>query len=128
MNPYATSPWNPAPADEDLVEQARPGYGIPSQDPRPAAQFPLKPEEAQREANSVLVGGGAIVGAAAGAIIGVAMAGPVGVVVGVALGGVAGALGGAAAGTMVKPEAPALRAPTRSLYSSRHAEKRRDRV
>lgn len=104
MNPSATSPWKPAPADEDLVEQARPGYGIPSQDPRPAAQFPLKPEEARREANSVLVGGGAIVGAAAGAAIGVAMAGPVGVVVGVALGGIAGALGGEAAGTRVKPE------------------------
>lgn len=97
MNPSATSPWNPAPADEDLVEQARPGYGIPSQDPRPAAQFPLKPEEAQREANSVLVGGGVIAGAAAGAAIGVAMAGAVGVVVGVALGGVAGALGAAIA-------------------------------
>jgi hypothetical protein len=94
MNPSATSPWNRTPADEDLVEQARPGYGVPSQDPRPAAQFPLKPNESQREANSVLVGGVAIVGAAAGAAIGVAMGGPVGVVVGAALGGVAGALGG----------------------------------
>jgi len=96
MNPSAIS--NPVPADENLVEQARPGYGVASQDPRPAAQFPLKPNEAKREANSVLVGGGAIVGAAAGAAIGVAMAGPVGVLVGVALGAVAGALGGEAAG------------------------------
>jgi hypothetical protein len=107
----ATSPSNPAPADEDLVEQARPGYGIPSQDPRPAAQFPLAPEEARREANSVLVGGGAIVGAAAGAAIGVALAGPVGIVAGVALGGIAGALGGEVAGTRVKLEVGA--APTR---------------
>jgi hypothetical protein len=104
MSPSATPPSNPEPADKDLAEQARPGYGIPSQDPRPAAQIPLEPEEAEREANSVLMGGGVLVGAAAGAAIGVAVAGPVGVVVGGALGGVAGALGGAAAGTVVKPD------------------------
>src|SRR5437899_12257415 len=98
MNPSATSPWNPAPADEDLVEQARPRYGILSQDPRPAAQLPLKPEEAQREANSVLVGGGVIVGAAAGAAIGVAMAGTGGVEVGVAVWGIGGAQGGGGCG------------------------------
>lgn len=102
MNPSATPPSKLLPADEDLAVQARPGYGVPSQDPRPSAQFPLEPEEEQREANSVLVGGGVMVGAAAGATIGVAVAGPVGVVVGGALGGVAGALGAAAAGTMVK--------------------------
>lgn len=104
MNPSATPPSNPRPADKDLAEQARPGYGIPSQDPRPAAQIPLEPEEAAREADSALVGGGVMVGAAAGATIGVAVAGPVGVVVGGALGGVAGALGGAAAGAVVNPE------------------------
>ena len=103
MAPSATPSSNLLLADEDLFEQARPGYGIPSQDPRPAAQFPLEPREAQREANSVLVGGGVLVGAAAGAFIGVAVAGPVGVVVGGALGGVAGALAAAAVGTMVKP-------------------------
>jgi non-heme chloroperoxidase len=117
MNPFATSPWNPAPADEDLVEQARPGHGIPSQDPSPAAQFSLAPEEAQREANSVLVGGVAIVGAAMGAAIGFAMAGPVGVVPGVALGGVAGALGGEAAGTRVKLEICAARTRPGTLTS-----------
>lgn len=87
-------------ADKDLAEQARPGYGIPSQDPRPAAQIPLDPQEAEREAHSVVVGGGVMVGAATGAAVGVAVAGPVGVVVGGAVGGVVGALGGAAVGTM----------------------------
>ena len=91
-----------APVDVDMAEQARPGYGIPSQDPRPGAQYPLTPEEAEREARSVVVGGGAIAGAATGAAIGTAVAGPVGVVVGGTLGLVAGALGGAAAGTMIE--------------------------
>jgi hypothetical protein len=92
------------PDDDDLEEQARPGHGIPSQDPNPAAQSPLKPEEAEREAESVLAGGGMMVGAATGAAIGAAVAGPVGVVVGGTVGAVAGALGGAAAGTMLSPE------------------------
>ena len=105
MNPSTTQLPNTAAADEDLAEQARPGYGIPSQDPRPAAQIALEPEEAEREARSVLVGGGVVAGAARGAAVGVAVAGPVGVVVGATLGAVAGALGGAAAGAMVKPEA-----------------------
>ena len=103
MDSSTTLPSTTAPVDEDLAEQARPGYGIPSQDPRPAAQMPLEPEEAEREANSVLIAGGAMTGAATGAAIGVAVAGPVGVVVGGTLGAVAGALGGAAAGTMVHP-------------------------
>jgi len=105
MNPSATPPTNTRPADEDLAEQARPGHGIPSQDPSPAAQVPLEPEEAEREARSVLMGGGVIAGAATGATIGVVVAGPVGVMVGGTLGAVAGALGGAAAGTMMNPEA-----------------------
>ncbi|EER62301.1 conserved hypothetical protein [Acidovorax delafieldii 2AN] len=37
MNPSVTAPANPAPADQDLAEQARPGHGIPSQDPDPPA-------------------------------------------------------------------------------------------
>lgn len=98
MNSSATLPSDTANRDEDLAEQARPGHGVPSQDPNPAAQLPLQPEEAEREANSVLTGGGMVGGAAIGASIGVAVAGPVGVVVGGALGAVAGALGGAAAG------------------------------
>ncbi len=104
MNPLITPPPNTAVADEDLAEQARPGHGIPSQDPDPAAQLALAPEEAQREANSVLMGGGVVVGMATGAAIGVAVAGPVGVVVGATLGAVAGALGGAAAGATASSE------------------------
>lgn len=103
MNSPAKPPSNPAPADPDLAEQARPGHGVPSQDPNPAAQVPLKPEEAEREAKSTLMGGGVLAGAATGAVIGTAVAGPVGVVVGGAAGAVAGALGGAAAGGMVSP-------------------------
>lgn len=101
-----TSPSPTATVDEDLAEQARPGHGIPSQDPDPAAQLPLEPGEAEREANSVLMGGGVMAGAAAGAGIGVMVAGPVGVLVGGTLGAVAGALGGAAAGAMTNPDVP----------------------
>lgn len=90
-------PANPRP-DEDLTDQARPGHGVPSQDPNPAAQFALEPLEAEREGHSVLMAGGLIAGMAAGAVIGVSIAGPVGVVVGASMGAVAGALGGAAAG------------------------------
>lgn len=96
-----------APADADLAEQARPGHGIPSQDSSLAAQFPLTPEEAEREANSVMTGGGMVGGAAIGAGIGVAVGGPVGLVVGGTMGAVAGALGGAVAGSMANTEAPA---------------------
>ena len=105
MNPSATPPSTTAAVDEDLAEQARPGHGVPSQDPDPAAQRPLQPEEAEREAKSVLMGGGLVAGAATGATLGVAVAGPLGVLVGGALGAVAGALGGAAAGGLVNLEA-----------------------
>jgi len=105
MNRSATPSSNTALADEDLAEQARPGFGIPSQDPRPAAQSPLEPEESEREAKSVVVGGGVMAGAATGAAVGTVVAGPLGVVIGGALGAVAGALAGAAAGTLVSPEA-----------------------
>lgn len=104
MNPLINPPSSTAPADEDLAEQALPGHGIPSQDPNLAAQIALEPEEVEREAQSVLMGGGMVAGAATGATIGVMVAGPVGVVVGATLGAVAGALGGAAAGAMANPE------------------------
>jgi non-heme chloroperoxidase len=97
VNPIPNPSPTSSPADPDLARQARPGYGVPSQDPRPAAQVPLEPAEMMREANSVLVGGGAMAGTAAGAAIGVALGGPVGVLVGAAIGGVAGAVGTAAA-------------------------------
>ncbi len=77
MNTSTTLQPNTVPVDEDLAEQARPGHGIPSQDPDPAAQVALQPKEAEREANSVLMGGGMVAGAATGAAIGVAVAGPV---------------------------------------------------
>ncbi len=92
------------PPDADLAEQARPGHGIPSQDPSPAAQTLLEPAEAEREAGSVLTAGGAMAGAATGAAIGVVVAGPVGVVVGGTVGAVVGALGGGAAGTLLDPK------------------------
>lgn len=104
MNPIAIPPPTTRPVDDDLAEQARPGHGIPSQDPDPAAQVALQPEEAEREANSVLAGGGAMVGMATGAAIGTVVAGPVGAVVGGTLGAVAGAVGGAAAGSLVDHE------------------------
>lgn len=75
MNSSATLPSNTATRDEDLAEQARPGHGVPSQDPNPAAQIPLKPEEAEREAKSVLTGGAAVGGAAIGATVGVVVGG-----------------------------------------------------
>ena len=106
MNPPTTSPSNAVPVDQDLAEQARPGHGIPSQDPNPGAQFRLEPHEADREAKSALVGGGVVAGAAAGAALGVMVAGPVGVVLGVTLGAVAGALGGEAAGAAAAASDP----------------------
>ena len=96
-----TTPANTRPVDADLAEQAHPGHGIPSQDPTAAAQFRLEPEEAEREAKSVLMGGGVVAGMATGAAVGVVVAGPVGVVVGGTLGAVVGAFGAAAAGTLV---------------------------
>jgi pimeloyl-ACP methyl ester carboxylesterase len=104
MNPLTTPLPNTHPVDEDLVEQAHPGHGVPSQDPDPAAQTPLEPQEAVREADSALIGGGVVAGAATGAAIGAVTAGPVGVLVGASLGAVAGAMGGAAAGAAVSAE------------------------
>lgn len=101
MNASTIKPSTAAVIDEDLAEQALPGHGIPSQDPNPAAQLPLQPGEAEREVNSVLAGGGVIVGAAAGAAIGGVVGGPVGAVAGATVGAVAGALGGAVAGPLV---------------------------
>jgi len=106
MKLFPPVPPDTAPSDPDLAEQALPGHGIPSQDPDPAAQHALTPDEARREAEAAMAGGGAAGGAAIGASIGVAVAGPVGVLVGGTLGAVAGAVGGAAAGTLVSPDAP----------------------
>ncbi|EJE53720.1 hypothetical protein PMI14_01382 [Acidovorax sp. CF316] len=97
--------------DQDLAQQARPGHGIPSQDPDPAAQLPLSDAEKERESQSALVGGGVVAGAATGAAVGAAVGGPVGVVVGGTLGVVAGALGGAAAGAVTRPDEPSSTIP-----------------
>src|SRR6478609_1846615 len=110
MNASAKLPLQEPSRDGDLSEQAHPDHGIPSQDPNPAAQFPLEPEEAEREANSVLTGGGVVGGLAVGAAIGAAVGGPVGVVVGGTVGAVAGALGGAVAGAVISLDNS--RAPT----------------
>ncbi len=109
--PPTHRPRKAPPADKDLVEQARPGHGIPSQDPEPAAQLPLTAAESEREAGSVLTGGGMVAGAATGAAVGAVLGGPVGVLVGGTVGVVAGALGGAAAGSLVKPDDPASAIP-----------------
>ena len=120
MNPSAIAPPDSTPADKDLAEQARPGHGVPSQDPNPAAQVPLEPQEAEREANSVLMAGGVMAGMVTGAAIGVAVAGPVGVLVGATLGATAAALGSAAAGAAASPaatpSADALAAQRVDLY------------
>jgi len=89
--------------DADLAEQAKPGHGVPSQDPDPAAQHPIEPDQAEAERRSVYVGGGAVAGAATGAIVGTVVAGPVGVVVGGTIGAIAGAIGGAAMGAVNNP-------------------------
>ncbi|MES2632350.1 MAG: bacteriocin [Pseudomonadota bacterium] len=98
--PSPTDHQTPVHADPDLAEQARPGYGVPSQDPEPSAQIPIDAAHAEVEGRSVFVGAGVLAGAATGAAVGTAIAGPVGVVVGGTIGAVAGALGGAAAGAM----------------------------
>ncbi|MDQ3060054.1 MAG: hypothetical protein M3R45_11110 [Pseudomonadota bacterium] len=108
MNSSATQPTDVDPVDPDLAEQAVPGHGVPSQDPDPAAQVALDPEEAERESNSVLMGGGIVAGTAAGAAVGAAVAGPIGVLVGGTIGAVAGALGGGAAGELVNPESTTI--------------------
>ncbi|MGC1174181.1 bacteriocin [Polaromonas sp.] len=106
-----TRPPDAEPVDKDLAEQARPGHGVPSQDPEPAAQTPLTAAESDRESKSVLMGGGLMAGAATGAAVGAVLAGPVGVLVGSTVGVVAGALGGAAAGSLAAPEDSASAIP-----------------
>lgn len=90
----------PVRVDTDRAGQARPGYGFPSQDPRPGAQSPLRGAEAEREARSVFAGGGVVAGVITGSAMGLLVAGPAAAVIGGALGGIAGAVGGAAMGAM----------------------------
>lgn len=90
-------PSNIPPQDDDLAAQARPGHGVPSQDPNTSAQFALTEAESQRETASVVTGSVMAAGAATGATVGGMVAGPVGVMVGAGVGAVVGALGGTAA-------------------------------
>lgn len=99
MNNPIRSPETRMPTDPDLVEQALPGHGVPSQDPDPRAQVGLTPAEAAREMSSSIVGGGALAGVAVGAAVGAAVAGPVGILVGGTVGSAVGALGVAAVST-----------------------------
>jgi non-heme chloroperoxidase len=124
MNPSAsgTAVVPSRSSDQDLQEQAQPGHGIPSQDPDPQAQVQLPPGEAAQEADSVLMGGGMVAGAATGAAVGVAMAGPVGVVVGATLGAVAGALGGAAVGAVSNGDAASGAQPATAQAVHLHIE------
>lgn len=108
MNPSTTQPSGLKAVDQDLADQAVPGYGVPSQDPNPSAQVGLSPDEAERESKSVLIGGTLVAGAAAGAAVGALVAGPVGVLVGGTLGAVAGAAGSGAASQLVRPEATSI--------------------
>lgn len=107
MNPFTTPSAASEAADPDLAEQAVPGHGVPSQDPNPAAQVALSPEEAEQESKSALMGGGIVAGVATGAAVGAAVAGPVGVMVGGTIGAVAGAIGGSAAGGLASAESTA---------------------
>jgi hypothetical protein len=89
----------PAHTDEDLLELAKPGHGVPSQDPDPSAQYPIGRELAAEEERTVFVGAGVMLGAALGAVVGIAAAGPVGVFAGSMVGGVVGGFGSRALGT-----------------------------
>lgn len=101
--PIVSSPGM-KPVDPDTDEQAVPGHGVPSQDPEAAAQVGLSPEEAARESESALVGGGVVAGMTSGAAMGAVVAGPAGILAGGAVGAIAGAVGGQAAGKSADPK------------------------
>lgn len=101
MNPSTTQPTKLQPVDQDIAKQARPGHGVPSQDPESAAQVGLSPEEAERESKSALVGGGMVAGLVTGSAVGAVVAGPVGILVGGTVGAIAGVVGSNAAGELV---------------------------
>jgi len=111
MHPSTTQTAGKKPLDPDLAEQAVPGHGIPSQDPDPAAQVLLTPEESERESQSVLMGGSVMAGSAAGVAIGAAVAGPLGMVVGGVIGSVAAGIGAGVAGDSAVPDSLAEETP-----------------
>ena len=108
MTPSSPRPIPPNPVDPDTAKQAVPGHGVPSQDPEAEAQVGLSPHEAEREAKSVLTGGGLVAGMVTGAGVGAVVAGPVGILAGGTLGAIAGVaagvVGSKAVGEIAKPK------------------------
>ena len=121
MNSSIPPPTDAKPVDADLVEQAVPGHGVPSQDPNLAAQVALSPEESERESKSTLVGGGLVAGTATGAAVGAVVAGPVGILAGGMVGAVAGAMGAAGAGALGGADAGEIAASEESTASAEDA-------
>ena len=80
--------------DMDLKNQARPGHGVPSQDPSPEAQIPLSDAERNREFTSSFSGSGLLTGAALMASAGGLYAGGTGLMLGGLIGAFAGVCGG----------------------------------
>lgn len=81
-----------------VPDLAKPGHGVPSQDPDPAAQYPIAWDHAAQERKSVFAGAGGIAGAAMGVLASIALAGPAAIVFGCMFGAFAGALAGGIAG------------------------------
>ncbi len=100
----ALLPPDKLPTETNILVQTPLEHGIASRHPVVAAQVPLPPEDMEKQGQSVLVGGGLMVGAAVGAVLGVMVAGPAGVLVGTGLGAVVGAAG--AANTAVTDQMP----------------------
>ena len=102
-NPLTTPPPDTVPADEDLAEQANPGHGIASQDPNAAAQTALDPQQADREANSVLLGVAWWQVRPRALLLESRLQARLGVLAAATVGAIAGAAGGAAAGATGRP-------------------------
>ena len=80
--------------DPDLRTQAKPGYGVPSQDLSPEAQIMLNDAEQEREFTSSFTGTGLIAGSALLATAGGLVAGSPGLLMGAMIGAFAGVWAG----------------------------------
>ena len=100
--PTHFTPTSCKPLDPDLAQQARRGYGVPSQDLDPAAQMPLSAVEQARELRSAFTGGGMIAGLGLGCVLGLMLAGGAGAVLGSVSGSIVGAWAAMAAGMRMK--------------------------
>lgn len=76
--------------DPDLRRQAKPGYGVPSQDPSPEAQLMLSDAEQMREFTSSFTGTGLIAGTTLLATAGGLLAGSTGLLLGAMIGAFSG--------------------------------------